>query len=175
MPTLIATPGAPDANSYVTVEEADSYFDERLNASAWAAASPEDKARALIQATRRLDQEEFEGVPTRPLNGTAVDQPTQALKWPRQMADTDAGWTYEDDIIPDPVKQATMELALVYLSSDSDPLADTGLEGFEQVQVGPLTVVPRHQRRAGELPENVRRLLQPVLRMSRANVRIVRG
>ncbi|HEX7048651.1 MAG TPA: DnaT-like ssDNA-binding protein [Longimicrobiales bacterium] len=172
---LDATVGSPTANSYVTTVEADAYFDERLHAEAWTAASADDRARALIQATRRLDQEEYRGVPRNPLKGTSENGPTQALKWPRRAAENDEGWVYEDDIIPTIVKHATMELALAYLSADADPLADTGLEGFARVSIGSLEVEPRHARVAGELPENVRRLLAPVLETSRATVRLVRA
>jgi hypothetical protein len=48
-------PTADSSNSYVTVEEAASYFDTRLNSSAWTSALADDKARALIQASRIFD------------------------------------------------------------------------------------------------------------------------
>ncbi len=34
-----ATVGSPDANSYVTLAEAEAYFPERLHSDAWAGAS----------------------------------------------------------------------------------------------------------------------------------------
>lgn len=173
--TIVATPGASNANSYATVAEADTYFDDRLKATAWTGADADDKARALIEATRRIDQEEFEGTPVDPLNDADVTGDTQALKWPRQAADDDAGWTYDDDVIPTIVKRATFELALALLDADSDFLADTGLEGFKRVAVGSLQVTPRHTHRPGELPETVRRILRPVLRTSRHGVRLLRA
>ena len=39
-------------------------------------------------------------------------------------------------------------------------LGDSGLEGFENVQVGSLDVTPRASRQAGVLPEQVKRLLR---------------
>lgn len=177
MPTLDATVGGASANAYTDVAAADVYFDERLNSAAWTAANADDKARALIQATRRVDQEQFDGVPVDPPTDSEASQSTQtqALKWPRQAAENDADWTYDDDQIPIIIRQATMELALSYLTADGDLLADSGLEAFEKVVVGPLEVTPRHSQQAGELPENVRRLLRPVLTTSPASVQLLRA
>lgn len=149
MPTLTTTVGAADTNSYVTVSYATSYFDERLNTSDWDNADQADQERALIMAARRLDQEPWEGAKTDP------DPSDQALAWPRNNATDRDGHLFENDVIPEKVKEAQCELALAMLGEDL--LDDTGLEGFEEVEVGPVSVTPRHSRQAGELPENVRR------------------
>ncbi|MFW6084875.1 MAG: DnaT-like ssDNA-binding protein [Gemmatimonadota bacterium] len=176
MPSGIdATVGGESANSYVTLEEANAYFDDRLNAAAWDDASEENRTRALLQATRRLEQEEYEGEPVDPPVDADVVGSRQALKWPRHATDDDAGWTFDEEAVPEIVRRAQMELALAYLAADSDRDADTGLEGFAQVAVGPIEVTPRHAHRAGTLPENVRRILRPVLRTSRGTVRLRRA
>lgn len=162
-PTLVATVGSSLANSYVTLAEFETYLDERLVTSTAAAAADADQNRALIEATRRVDQETFIGSPVNPLNGTSTGT-TQALKWPRYSATNDDGWTYESTVIPQPVKDAVMELAIALLNSGTaDAMADSGLEAFESVKVGPLEVVPRHARKAAALPSMVRRLLRTVL------------
>lgn len=160
--TVDATVGGASSNSYVTTSDGDAYFADRLNASAWTAASADQKAQAVITATGRLDQEDWEGSPVRPLTGTSSDL-TQALKWPRNAADNDEDWTYLNTVVPEPVKRATLKLALVYLGASDDPLADTGLEGFEEVAVGPVKVKPRHSRIAGALPEDVLREIEDLL------------
>ncbi len=160
-----ATVGGPLANSYSLVAEADSYFDERLGVSSWSAAIADDKARALIMATRRIDLEEFEG--------SRVSE-EQALKWPRFGADDADGWWIEQDEIPIQVKQASFEMALALLE-DPEGLEDTGLEAFERVKVGPIEVEPRHLEQADELPDIVRRLLAPFLLVSGASIRLIRG
>lgn len=167
MPTIDATVGGADANSYVTLSEATDYFDERLNTADWDGAEQDDQERALIMATRRLDQESYEGV------RDDVDHEDQALEWPRSGATHPDGHAYDHDVIPPLIKRATYELALAMLGDDL--LDDTGLEGFEEVSVGPLSVVPRHSQRAGELPEHVRREIDPVTIGSRNNVRLQRG
>lgn len=178
MPTLVATVGASNANSYATVADCTTYLDERLNASAWTtavAAAAGDPERALIAATRRIDQERFEGVPVNPLTGTSTGT-TQALKWPRYSATDDAGWTWEATVIPLPVKHATYELALYLLNQGTtDPAQPTGLEGFENVKVGSLDVTPRIGFAPDELPENVRRILAPVLVTTRHTGRLMRA
>ena len=81
-PVIDNTVGGTAANSYVTVADADQYAAERIPApAAYNAASATDKTAALIMACRRLQQEEFDGVPVTPFaaNGTAG----QALHWPR--------------------------------------------------------------------------------------------
>ena len=56
-PTLVATPGASNANSYTTVAEATAYFESRLYRSTWENADPADQTVALIWATRVLDEQ----------------------------------------------------------------------------------------------------------------------
>jgi len=158
------TVGGASANSYVTLAEANAYFDEHLNVSEWTDATDDLKNRALIQATRRLDQLSFNG-------GKATE--AQALKWPRIGVVDDEGYGIDSDEIPQQMKDAQCELALAMLASDL--LVDTGLEGFEMVEVGPVKAVPKHQQKAGELPENVRREISPFLYQSRANVRLERA
>lgn len=169
MPTLDATVGGASANAYATVAEATTYFDERLDTSDWDDATADDQARALIMATRRIDQETFEGVKA------DIDPEDQALEWPRELASGPDGHVFDHDELPERLKQATFELALVLLG-DPSFLADTGLEGFEQVAVGDLQVTPRHVQRAAELPESVDRLLRPFLAGGgRHNVRVRRA
>ena len=122
-----ATAGNASANSYITVAEADTYFDERLNVSSWTSAGTDDKERALIAATRRIDQEQYEG--EKVASG-------QSLKWPRYFATDEDGNEYATDAIPTLVEHATCELALKLLNDGAvDPLMDTGLEEFKSANV----------------------------------------
>ena len=162
--SIDTTVGGASANSYVTLAEADAYFDEHLNVTDWTDATDDLKNRALIQAARRLDQLSFNG-------GKATE--AQALKWPRIGVVDDEGYGIDSDEIPQQMKDAQCELALAMLASDL--LADTGLEGFEMVEVGPVKAVPRHQQKAGELPENVRRELSPFLSLAGVGIKLERA
>jgi hypothetical protein len=117
MPTIIATPGASDANSYVTVSEADDYLSSRLNASAWTDASAPQRIAALIEAQRTL-------TPLGYIGRRATE--TQALAWPRERApnpDDPFGRDYSTAVVPQRVKDAACELAMEFLKSGAADLA----------------------------------------------------
>lgn len=111
--TLRATAGAPDANAYATVEEADASLGYRVGAAAWASLTADQKVQALVTATRDLDTLSFIGT-----RATA----TQALEWPR------VGTPYPADAIPAKLVQATIEHAFSLVPAitgavEGDPLA----------------------------------------------------
>lgn len=99
--TVIATPGAADANSYLTVAEGDAFADERLGTLTWSSSTEADKSKALVQATRYMDTLQYIGDKA---------STTQALLWPRSDA-TCGDKQYADDVIPPEVQQATFDLA----------------------------------------------------------------
>jgi len=168
MPTLDATVGDAAANSYATVSDADTYFDERLQSSAWTDEDTDDKERALITASRRIDDLRFEG---------ERDTEGQARSWPRIGAFDVDGIEFSASSTPEIVKQATYEYALHLLTSDddgSDPLADTGLEGFKRAKVGPIEVEIDKRREAASPPRVVLNILDPVLR-GRLSRRLIRS
>lgn len=175
---LVETVGSASANTYATLAEAEAYFASRLNTDgrldAWTDAVEENKKRALVQAARRLDQERFQGSPVNPLNGTSTST-TQALQWPRYNTCDANGWSYEGTMIPPCVKDAQCEIALDFLNADADPFANSGLESFEEMTVGPIKLRPRESFPAGGLADHVRRLLRPVLVGGAGSVRLVRG
>lgn len=148
--TVIATPKGATSNSYVTLAESDTYFEGRLNATNWSDATDDNKNRAIVMATGRLEQEDYFAF---------VTDINQALKWPRGGLTDEDGRLIDDDTVPKRIKEASQELALELLGGGVK-LIDTGLEGFVNVKVGPLDVTPRVSRIAGTLPANVRRLIE---------------
>lgn len=168
MPPLDATVGGANANSYVDRASAVVYFATRLVTAAWDAADQPTQERALMAATARLEQEEYVGC--RASTG-------QALKWPRLDITDDDGTLLPTNAIPVPVARATCELALALLASGTtDALAPTGLEAFQSVSVGGLTVTPAATApAAGALPPQVRRLLRRWLTTSTGTTRVVRS
>lgn len=168
-----ATVGGASANSYVTLAEAVAYMADRYPSTSWDDASESSREAALVTAAQRLDQEAFRGVPVKPLTGTS-NEPTQALKWPRQSVVNDEGWVYLDTIIPERVKRAQMKLAYFFLSGDIT-LAQSGLEQFHRAKVGPLEVEVRHAKRAGSLPEDVLREIRSLMVGGAVTVPLVRS
>lgn len=122
MATLDATVGGASANSYVTVVEADDYFDSRLNSDLWSTAS---KDAALITAAYDLDSV-FNFV------GDEVDD-IQNMEWPRNFVDG-----YENTEIPFDIKRAQMELAYSYIQSG---YSVSQKESVDEVKLGSLELV----------------------------------
>ena len=100
--TINATPGAADANSYITLAAALVFADSIIDSVEWYTATTDVKTRALITATRTLDLLKYVG--TRSTT-------TQALAWPRKDYATSEK-TYTDTEIPNEIKQAQFEIAL---------------------------------------------------------------
>lgn len=117
---IVATVGSASANSFITLAEAATYMESRLNGSTWETdASTDTKNRALVEATRVLS--------LLPWQGTRVDT-TQVLSWPRSWAPnpdvTWFAWNYfETTVIPQRVKDATAELAFQFVKSGTTDVA----------------------------------------------------
>src|SRR5687767_11079763 len=115
---IVATVGSASANSYVTLAEAATYMEGRLNASTWETdATTDNKNRALVEAARELESLCWKGC-------KASD--TQALQWPRDLAvdpDSPNAWFYENSEIPQRVKDAQMELAFQFIKAGTTDVA----------------------------------------------------
>lgn len=163
--TITATAKGASSNSYATLAEAETYFEGRSGASSWTG-TDDTKNRALVTATNRLEQQEYYGSPT---------DSGQRLKWPRVGTYDSDGRYWDQDTVPRVVKEAQYEMALALLAGDLE-LKDSGLEGFDAVRVGPMSVDINHGREAGSLPRQVRRLLRGLMVSAGSlNVRVGRS
>ena len=147
---IVATPGAANANSYVTLAEAQAIIDgmiEDADVQHWGSGNTDSRNRALTTATQRLDRERF-------LGARATD--TQSLQWPRtgvRKPDTyintyAVGFPFRittdyftDTEIPDQIQRAQVSLA-VFLHNNTDALGLSGLEDYKNVKIGSLDVTP---------------------------------
>jgi hypothetical protein len=118
--------GQVDANSYADVTDGDAYHEGHLYAAAWTGATVDDKAKALVMATRLIDSQcRFNGFRA---------HSSQALQWPReQCPDPDRGnatlailsagflstgnWV-ESNVVPKAVADAACEMARELLIVD---------------------------------------------------------
>ena len=103
-----------NTNSYVTVDNADSYFETRIDSAAWFDASDEVKEQALVTATQLVDDNAW--------IGSAVS-PSQALAWPRKYAiyyDQRLGQEISFSVteIPERLKTAIYEQALHLVNNE---------------------------------------------------------
>lgn len=128
--TIDATLKGTAANSYVTLAEAEAYFETVPHDEHWTG-SDDAKNRVLITATRYLDNFEYYGERC---------TTTQALKWPRKEYKVD-GVKVDCTFIPQPVKNATFELAHSLLFKGEALVGTTGTQGtYEEVELGDLKV-----------------------------------
>jgi len=127
---IVATPGAADANSYATEAELTSWIEQRLNNSAAVLAATSDtKKKALINATRSLDQlVDWEGDPAEPT--------VQALQFPRINLEDDKGNELDSASIPERLVNATCELACNFI--DGDRLGEVSTSGIDYLKAGPV-------------------------------------
>jgi len=152
---LIATAGAADANSYVTLETASYYFGSRLHSDDWdGAGDDEERKAALITATGILDSHcEWRSY-------RMTD--TQALGWPRASIDVDGVLT-PNDAIPGGIVKVTCELALTLLERDRTKAGEASADQISDMKVGPLSFkFDRAREEKVEVISNfIRRMLRP--------------
>ena len=145
---LVATPNGSTSNTYQTLADAQAIIDGLVldaDVIAWATATTDAKNRALYTAAQRLDRERY-------LGARATD--TQSMQWPRtgvRKPDTyintyAVGFPFRittdyftDTEIPTQIKQAQAVLA-VFLNNNTDSLGLSGLEDYNSVSIGPISV-----------------------------------
>lgn len=137
------TIGGTASSSYLSEEDALSYFATRLHSTLWE--DFEDKQSALITATRLLDQwVKWQGY---------KNDENQALDWPRQDVVDENDFWIPSDIIPVKVKNACCELAYSMLAEDRT--AENDMKGFKEIKVGSLKLVADKSDAASAIPDTV--------------------
>lgn len=102
-----------ETNSYINIEDANSYFEERLYSDTWTNANDNLKTQALLMAARNIDKLRFKGKKV---------NTTQKLAFPRYLYKPIGPDEYEIDHtgyaryeITERIKQAQCEEALALL------------------------------------------------------------
>ena len=151
--------GKSDANSYVSVAEADSYNEGHVSTSGWDALTTGQKEAALVMAARTIDGSfQFKGFKT---------VQTQALQWPRDsVKDPDSDDSvyprnlstrfneFANDTVPQIVKNAAIEMAReLVLTGDSVSgfhqgagLKSVSIDGFTKIEFDKMDIkkmIPR--------------------------------
>jgi hypothetical protein len=124
-------------DTYLSLDDADTYFGNRLHTDTWDAASDDDKEAALKMACSLMENRvHWLGAPT---------DSSQALSWPRRGLLDHSGNAVPKDTTPEAVKAVQCELAAYLL--DNDPMTVPGgiekidLEGLElDVQANAQTI-----------------------------------
>lgn len=159
--TIVATPGVANANSYVTVEEADAYFKARLPLTPpWEDA--DDKTAALAMAARvlnavaiprrrRVDDYYIVGRAWTGLPATT----TQALAWPRIGMFDANGNAIPVDAIPQALKDAQAELAGQLIASDTTQDNAVAVQGITSIKAGSVALTFKDMITQHVLPDAV--------------------
>lgn len=139
-------------NSYISVDDASTYMEGAVSHDAWDASDEDDQTRALISATRMLQQQPWPGQPT---------DPAQTLSWPRTGTGIDG---VTDDVVPQPIIDAEVELAAALIADPTLYSALSTDNNISSVKAGPAAVsffAP--QQGTGRVPPQVAALLAPYL------------
>lgn len=117
---------------YGSLTGATEYLNATSHANAiWAAASSDNRARALVTATRFLDRQRWAGA-------KAVDG--QDLAWPRSGVVYVDGTEVDDSAIPVEVDAACYELAALMLSDAAAAQASGSGSKVQSASAGPASV-----------------------------------
>lgn len=147
--SLIATPSLATSNSYATVGEADDVMGAHLYSTDWDGSA--NQAEALMYATRILDQMYI-------WKGDQADTDTQRLAWPRTSVFTVEGVEVTTTTIPQFLKEATAELALLLIQKD---LTKEPTRGFRRVKTGPVEVEFDPHNATRTMPRYIQQMLAP--------------
>ncbi len=188
MPSAIdATIGGVGSNSYLTLADFAVIADDGPYAATFTAATADDRTRALLQATARLELEKWLGV-------RVTD--TQALAWPREYvidpdkSGTNVGSTlarpYDlvvylpTTTIPNRIKVGVAELALQILEAGTadlfapDTTREVTREKVDVIEVEYAAASSRRTEDALDRWPRVMRAIQPLLDRINSN-RVVRA
>ncbi len=159
--------GSATANSYVAVADADTYHsDGHLYATSWTGAGSSDKQKALVMATRLLDEN------VEWLGYKRTD--TQKLMWPRYEMYDRGGWSVAHTTIPADLKNATAELARWLI--DYDRTSETDDVGFKKLKAGPVEIEVDKSDRRAIIPVVVARMIAPYGRViGGGSIKLLRG
>jgi len=148
--SFVSTLSAEDANSYVDVAAADSYFLTRINSGWWTALTLVQKQAFLVTATLALETwVEFRGIP---------DVETQSLHFPATGEDC-KGKALPDGSIPTQLLHAVCEQASYYNGLDATELPPALLQGLSSASVGSLSVSFNRMNIAGRIGETAKGLI----------------
>jgi hypothetical protein len=144
--------GVAGANSYASVADGNSYHASHLYATTWHQANDATKEKALIWATRLIDDYIV-------FDGSKADS-DNPLKWPRTGATDNEGWVIDNNVIPTSLKNATAEWARSMIAEDRTAFSETDDRGFSRIKAGSLELDIDGNDRKGVVPPMVTRMIR---------------
>lgn len=157
-------------NSYISVTNADLYFNNRLFTTVWTGSSADDKARALIGATKIIDRQFLKG--RKKLN-------TQTLAFPRcylvdqrsisnlnYIGNVELVWDgslWCEIEVPEAVLDSCCEEAIALLDRGNSKRRKLQNEGVQSVSIGSTSEAYKLSAGRGLLSQEARELLRQYL------------
>ena len=111
--------GLSNANSYISLADANTYWIDHGSPSEWDAATTTEKSAALMYATRWLD-DNFDWY-------SYIYTYTQSLGWPRNTYFDNENRQIDGATVPQRIKDATCELALYHLKDNINSVDNDGV------------------------------------------------
>jgi hypothetical protein len=145
-----------DANSYLSVADADDYLSLSIHASEWNDSTTTTKQQALVSATRMLDRQNWEGEKT---------SSSQSLEWPRTNAYDRDGNLVSSSTIPQQILDATAEHALVFVK-DAEAADSSDQGSLQSIKTEETTVTFANLSKPKQFNKTIRDLISPFLDIS---------
>lgn len=143
-----------DFDTYVDLDAANTYLKGQISAASWLAETDEDqKARAIVSATRFIDRQRWQGTKT---------DSAQAHAFPRQgLTYADSGDAVASDSVPQEVLDATCELASALLDgSEVQTNTQPNSNLTQSLKAGSVAISYfRGDDQAGRFPQIIQELL----------------
>lgn len=146
--------GSGSANAYAGIADGDAYHAGHLYAATWIQATDSAKGKALIWASRLLD----EWIAWDGIKATR----DQALQWPRHGARDRGGYVIDSNRIPAELVDASAELARHLLAEDRTAFDEEAPRGFRRIKAGSLEIEVDRGDRKRVLPAVVTAMLRPL-------------
>lgn len=145
---------AVNYESYLSVSDADDFLNADLGLNAiWAAASTDDKGRALVSATRWIDQQTWQGEKV---------SDAQALDWPRTGV-TVEGNEVSSASVPQDILDGCATLAALLIQSSTIATSSSTGSNIKRVLAGSAEVEFFRPTTGSRFPDLVMRYLGPYL------------
>ena len=175
--TLVITPGAANANAYVSRLAADQFhldhppFGTTAVTGLWSTATNDEKDSSILWATKLLDR-------LYEWNGWVVDD-IQVLLWPRLgLYRPNSIYVLDSTTIPNEIQWATAELARQLLMSNRTADSDIESQGIKLIKVGSVRIDFKDAVFAKPIPDIVTNLIPEewgyVLQNEKINIRELR-
>ncbi len=121
-------------NSFITLDDAELYFNERFNSEKWYSVSEEDKDKLLVTASKKINRYDFLG------EKKASEQP---MEFPRNYP------------LPQDIKDAVCEEAISLIENPNNPHLENQRFGIQSISLGAGSVSYRDKGNFGDLCSSV--------------------